>query len=197
MKSVYAPAFLDPATGILAGWRSEDGKLHDYYFPWVNGAAVVYGLVPETLGNSIFDHLLAKMNEVGYTNFEHGIPGNLIPIRREDYADLHRSAGGPSKEDGSDGFQIYENGSATGAFAYYTIAALYRLGRIQDGDRILFPMLKSYKDGGFEGRGSNGKTFDWQAWDGTPSGYEGFLADCFMTLAVVAERPATVSNVKH
>jgi hypothetical protein len=197
LKSAYVPAFLDSATGILAGWRSEDGKLHDYYFPWVNGAAVVYGLVPEKVGNSIFDHLLAKMSEVGYTNFEHGIPGNLIPILREDYADLHHSAGGPSKEDGSDGFQIYENGSATGAFAYYTIAALYRLGRIQDGDRILFPMLKSYKNGAFEGRGSNGKTYDWQAWDGTPSGYEGFLADCFMTLAVVAERPATPLDEKH
>jgi hypothetical protein len=190
LKKAYVPAFLDAKTGVLAGWRSEDGQLHDYYFPWVNGAAIVYGLVPDKLGNAIFDHLLAKMKEVGFTDFERGIPGNLIPVRREDYADLRHSAGGPSKEDGSDGFQIYENGSATGAFAYYTIAALYKLGRIEDGDRILFPMLKSYKNGAFEGRGPNGKTYDWQTWDGTPSGYEGFLADCFMTLAVVVERPA-------
>lgn len=190
LKNAYLAAFLDPKTGVVAGWRSQDGRLHDYYFPWVSGAAVVYGLVPEKQGNAIFDQLLKKMTEVGYTNFEHGIPGNLIPIRREDYVDLHHGAGGPSKEDGSDAFQIYENGSATGAFAYYTIAALYKLGRIQDGDRILFPMLKSYKTGAFEGRGPNGKTYDWQAWDGAPSGYEGFLADCFMTLAAEVERPA-------
>lgn len=176
LKRAYMPAFFDPKTGVLAGWRSQDGQLHDYYFPWVNGAAVVYGLVSQREGNAIFDHLLAKMNELGYTDFEHGIPGNLIPIRAEDYV------GHPT-------FQVYEDGSATAAFAYYSIAALYKLGRIQDGDRILFPMLKSYKSGGFEGRGPNGKTYDWQSWNGTPSGYEGFLADCFMALAAVVERP--------
>jgi len=191
LKQAYAPAFLDPKTGVLAGWRSQDGQLHDYWFLWVNGAAVVYGLVPQQLGNAIFDRLLAKMKEVGYTNFEHGLPGNLIPVRREDWEDLNPNAGAPKLEDGSDGFQIYENGGATAAFAYYTIEALYKLGRIQDGDRILFPMLKSYKSGGFQGRGPNGRTYDWQMWDGTPRGYEGLLVDCFMALAAAVERPGT------
>ncbi|HEX5284388.1 MAG TPA: hypothetical protein VFW30_09720 [Bryocella sp.] len=181
LKSAYLPAFFDEKTGVIAGWRSEDGKLHDYYFPWVNGAAVVYGLVPKKEGSEIFDHLLAKMNEVGYTDFEHGIPGNLIPISQEDYLGHAR-------------FQNYEDGSATAAFAYYTIAALYKLGRVQDGDRILFPMLKSYKAGGYDGRGPNGKTYDWQSWNGTPSGYEGFLADCFMTLAAAVERPLPLTS---
>lgn len=176
LKSAYLPAFFDAKTGVIAGWRSQDGRLHDYYFPWVNGAAIVYGLVPEKEGNEIFDHLLAKMKEVGYTNFEHGIPGNLIPVNQEDYL-------------GHAAFQVYEDGSATAAFAYYSVAALYQLGRVQEGDSILFPMLKSYAAGGFDGRGPNGKTYDWQSWDGTPSGYEGFLADCFMTLAAVVERP--------
>ncbi len=170
--------------------------MHDYYFPWVNGAAVVYGLVPAELGNSIFDHLLAKMNEVGYTNFKLGLPGNLIPIRREDYVDLDPRFGGPRKADGSDGFQVYENGGATASFSYYTIAALYKLGRVQDGDRILIPMLESFKTGGFEGRGPNGKTYDWKAWDGTPNGYEGFLSDNFMVLAAVMERTAEAPFAK-
>ena len=196
LKDAYVPAFLDSKTGVLAGWRSHDGKLHDYYFPWVNGAAVVYGLVPAELGNSIFDHLLAKMNEVGYTNFKLGLPGNLIPIRREDYVDLDPRFGGPRKADGSDGFQVYENGGATASFSYYTIAALYKLGRVQDGDRILIPMLESFKTGGFEGRGPNGKTYDWKAWDGTPNGYEGFLSDNFMVLAAVMERTAEAPFAK-
>jgi hypothetical protein len=190
LKDAYVSTFLDLKTGVLAGWRSQDGKLHDYYFPWVNGAAVVYGLVPAALGNSIFDRLLAKMNEVGYTNFRLGLPGNLIPIRREDYVDLDPRFGGPRKADGSDGFQVYENGGATASFTYYTIAALYKLGRVEDGDRILFPMLESFKTGGFEGRGPNGETYDWKAWDGTPNGYEGFLSDNFMVLAAVMERTA-------
>jgi hypothetical protein len=176
LKSAYLPAFFDPRTGVIAGWRSKDGKLHDYYFPWVNGAAVVYGLAPQKTGNAIFDRLLAEMKQVGYTHFEHGIPGNLVPIPSEDYL-------------GRNSFQVYEDGSATAAFAYYTIAALYKLGRTEDGDRILFPMLQSFRAGAFEGRGPNGKTYDWQSWNGTPSGYEGFLADCFMALAAAAERP--------
>jgi hypothetical protein len=194
LKQAYVPAFLDPKTGVLAGWRSQDGQLHDYWFPWVNGAAVVYGLVPEKLGNAIYDRLLAKMNEVGYTDFEHGIPGNLIPIRREDWEDFNPNGGAPTKADGSDGFQIYENGGATAAFAYYTVAALYKLGRVQDGDRIMFPMLKTYKSGGFQGRGPNGRSYDWQKWDGTPKGYEGLLVDCFMALGAVMERPTQVAR---
>jgi len=190
LKDAYGAAFLNTSTGVLAGWRSQDGKLHDYYFPWVNGAAVVYGLAPAELGNGLFDRLLAKMKDVGYTNFELGLPGNLIPVRREDYVDLDPRFGGPRKADGSDGFQVYENGGATASFAYYSIAALYKLGRIEDGDKILLPMLKSFKTGGFEGRGPNGETYDWKAWDGTPNGYEGFLSDNFMVLAAVVERSA-------
>jgi hypothetical protein len=196
LKEAYVPAFLNAKTGVLAGWRSADGKLHDYYFPWVNGAAVVYGLAPAKVGNAAFDRLLQKMKDVGYTNFELGLPGNLVPIRREDYAEPSPRWGAPKNEDGSDGFQIYENGGATAAYAYYTVAALYKLGRVQDGDRILFPMLKSFATGGFEGRGPNGRTYDWKAWDGTPNGYEGFLSDNFMMLATVLERPTAAPRAK-
>ena len=196
LKAAFLPTFMDEKTGVLAGWRSRDGKLHDYYFPWVNGAAVLYGLAPAGVGNQIFDRLLAKMKEVGYTNFELGLPGNLIPIRREDSVTLDHRWGGPSKADGSDGFQIYENGGATASYAFYTVAALYKLGRVKDGDRILFPMLKGVKDGGFEGRGPNGLTYDWKDWSGGPHGYEGFLSDNFMVLAAAMHRPEPAAATK-
>jgi hypothetical protein len=196
LKAAYIPTFFNEKTGILAGWRSADGKLHDYYFPWVNGAAVVYGLVPAKLGNEIFDRLLAKMKEVGYTNFELGLPGNLIPVRREDSVTLDPRWGGPTKEDGTDGFQVYENGGATASYAFYTIAALYQLGRVKEGDSIMFPILKAVKNGGFEGRGPNGLTYDWKAWDGTPHGYEGFLSDNFMVLAALMHRPSPPNAAK-
>ena len=194
LRAAYLPAFFDPRTGVLAGWRSEDGKLHDYYFLFVNGAAVVYGLVPPEQSNAIFDRLLAKMKDVDYTNFSFGLPGNLIPIQREDYASRSQRWGAPLKEDGSDGFQIYENGGVTASFANYTIVALYKLGRVGDADRILFPMLNAFTKGGFEGRGSNGRTYDWKKWDGTPEGYERFLADCYMALVSVMKRPAEVGT---
>ena len=131
--SVYFQTFYNPKTGVLAGWKSADGKLHDYYFTFVNGVAITYGLVPPDKANPIMDVMLAKMKEVGYTHFELGLPGNLVPIRRGDYVHHVLRWGGGEKEDGSDGFQIYENGGATACYAYFTLQALYQLGRHKDG----------------------------------------------------------------
>ena len=117
LRSVYFQTFYDPQTGVLAGWKSADGNLHDYYFTFVNGMAITYGLVPPDKANLIMDRLLAKMKEVGYTHFEYGLPGNLIPVRRGDYVGPREALRAePTKEDGSDGFQIYENGGATACY---------------------------------------------------------------------------------
>jgi Bacterial alpha-L-rhamnosidase 6 hairpin glycosidase domain len=194
LKAAYFKTFYDPATGILAGWRSADGQLHDYYFLWVNGIAIHYGLVPRDKANAIMDNLLAKMNEVGYTNFALGLPGNLIPVARKDYADHRLRFGGGTNADGSDGFQIYENGGATACFAYFTLAALYDLGRMQDGDRILFPMLDSFAKGDFQGFDSNGMSRDWKTWDGRCHGYEGFLNDNYYALLAVLDREAALKK---
>ena len=188
LRSVYFQTFYDPATGVLAGWRSADGKLHDYDFTFVNGMAITYGVVPQDKANSIMDHLLAKMKEVGYTYFEHGLPGDLIPIRQEDFMVHNPRWGAPQKKDGSDGFQIYAHGGASGCFVYYVLQALYQLGRQKEADAILFPLLRGYEEGGFQGHGSNGMTYDWRAWDGTPHGYEGFLVDNYQALLAVLSR---------
>ncbi len=184
LKAVYFKTFYNPTTGVLAGWRSEDGQLHDYYFLWVNGIAIDYGLVAQDKANSIMDRLLAKMSEVGYTNFALGLPGNLIPVPKADCMQY-----GPH-----DGFQIYENGGATACFSYFTLAALYHLGRIQDGDRILFPLLDAFARGDFQGFGSNNKSKDWKMWDGTCKGYEGLLNDNYYALLAVLDRQSALSR---
>jgi hypothetical protein len=177
LRSVYFQTFFNPETGLLAGWKSADGKLHDYYFLFVNGAAITYGLVPRDKANQIMDRLLARMKQVGYTHFQYGLPGVLIPVRPEDYVWGTR-----------DPFQVYQNGGATGSFAYFTLEALYSLGRRAEGDAILFPLLKGYEDGGFQGFGPNGKTYDWKSWDGAPHGYEGLLVDNYQALLAVLSR---------
>ena len=182
LKSAYYRTFYNPTTGVLAGWKSADGKLHDYYFLFINGMAVVYGLVTHEQGNQIWDRLMAKMNEVGYDRFDLGLPGNLISVRREDYVDHNIRFGGGAKADGSDGFQIYENGGATACMTYFTIQALRDLGRHREAESILFPMLKAFEDGKFQGRGPNGLTYDWTSWDGAAHGYEGLLVDNYLTL---------------
>ena len=192
LKGVYYRTFYNPATGVLAGWKSADGKLHDYYFLYINGMAVVYGLVTREQGNQMWDRLMAKMKEVGYDRFDLGLPGNLIPVRREDYVDHDIRFGGGTKADGSDGFQIYENGGATACMAYFTIQALRELGRHQEAESILFPMLKAFEDGKFQGRAPNGLTYDWTDWNGNPHGYEGLLVDNYLVL--LAAMPANRHN---
>jgi hypothetical protein len=188
IHAAYAGAFLDRSAGVLAGWRSSDGQLHNYYFPFVNGIAVRYGLIDGEMARRAMDGILAEMQKVGYTNFALGLPGNLVPIRRADYVDLDAHAGGPTREDGSDGFEIYENGGATACHAYFTIAALYLLGRKEQGDRMLMPMLDALAKQEFSGRGANGQTNDWKDWKGGAHGYEGFLVDNYYTFLAVLDR---------
>ena len=177
LRSAYFRTFYNPETGLIAGWKSADGKLHDYYFTFVNSAAIVYGLVPREKANPILDRLLAKLKEVGYTRFEYGLPGVLVPVRPEDYVWGRR-----------DPFQVYQNGGATGSFEYFTLEALYQLGRRAQADAILFPLLKGYEDGGFQGFGPGGKSYDWKSWDGRPHGYEGLLVDNYQALLAVLDR---------
>jgi hypothetical protein len=190
LRSAYFQRFYNPATGVLGGWRSADGQLHDYYFLWVNGIAIHYGLVEKQQANSIMDKLLAKMQEVGYDKFNMGLPGNLITIASKDCVDnqWYGRFGCGSRPDNSDGFQKYENGGATAAFAFFTLAALYDLGRKAEADKILFSMLGEYDKCGFEMRGANGYSSDWRKWDGTPWGYEGLLTDNYYALLAVPLR---------
>lgn len=194
LRDAYFKTFYNPDTGVLAGWRSADGQLHDYYFLFVNGAAIHYGLVPSDKANAIMDRLLAKLKAVGFTRFDLGLPGNLVPVARKDYVHLEVIYGGGKRDDNSDGFQIYENGGATGAFAYFTLAALYDLGRREEADRILFPMLDAYERGRFQGFGPNEKSYDWKRWDGTPDGYEGLLVDNYYAMLAVLARAKSLQR---
>ena len=194
LRDVYYKRYYDSETGVLGGWRSADGQLHDYYFLFVNGIAIHYGLVPKTEANAIMDKLMAKMREVGYDKFNMGLPGNLITVALKDY--VHRTPdgryGGGNLPDNSDGFQNYENGGATGSFAYFTLAALYDLGRKDEADRILFPMLDEYGRCGFEGRDAKRNSYDWRRWDGTAKGYEGLLTDNYYALLAVPLRQSEI-----
>lgn len=188
LKDIYTATFYNPTTGVLAGWKSADGKLHDYYFTFLNGVAISYDLIEPAVANGIMDKLLEKMRAVGFTNFELGLPGNLIPVIRADYTDLLLEVGGGQREDNLDGFQIYENGGATACYTYFTINALQKLGRRNEADAILLPLLKSMSEGQFQGRCVNGRTRDWKTWRGECWGYEGFLVDNYMFLLAVLDR---------
>jgi hypothetical protein len=179
LKTNFFTRFYNPETGVLGGWRSEDGQLHDYYFLFVNSMAITYELVDEDAGRKIMQALLAKMKAVGYTDFSLGLPGNLIPVADADYVDQNPRWGYQK-------FQVYENGGATGCYAYYTIHALFKLGMRAEAEAILYPMLESYRQGGFEGHCPGSEmTKDWKTWTGECWGYEGFLVDNYLPLLAV------------
>jgi hypothetical protein len=183
LKNAYFTTFYNPKTGVLAGWKSRDGKLHDYYFLMVNSMAVYYNLVPE---NKIKDVMLAlwnKMQEVGYKDFTMGIPGNLISIRREDYTHHDPRWGGGEKEDGSDAFQRYENGGASINWSYFILKAFKKAGLNEQLQQITEGILAGIDAGEFQGSCSaGGMTKDWKTWKGECWGYEGFLCDGYLVL---------------
>ena len=183
MKSAYFKTFYNPETGVLAGWKSRDGKLHDYYFLMVNSMAVYYNLVPENKIKDVMMVLWDKMKEVGYKDFTLGIPGNLISVRKEDYTHPDPRWGGGEKEDGSDAFQRYENGGASLNWSYFTLKAFRKAGLIEQLQIITDGILKSIDSGEFQGSFvPGGMTKDWKTWNGECWGYEGFLCDGYLVL---------------
>ncbi|HEY5079752.1 MAG TPA: hypothetical protein VII43_07885 [Opitutaceae bacterium] len=188
LHDAYFPTFFNPETGLVAGWRSADGQIHDYAFTFVNGIAVAYGLVPADKAAGIMDRLWDRMSHAGFNRFRMGLPGNLVPVARKDYAHKNPRYGGGIREDNADGFQVYENGGVTACFTYFAIAAFDRVGQHARADQILLPILDAFEKREFEGTGQNGMTNDWRKWDGTAEGYEGFLVDNYYVLLAAKER---------
>ena len=186
LKSQYFSKFYNPETGILAGWRSEDGQLHDYYFTFVNSVAVCYDLISMEDAKKIMLTLLGKMKQVGFTDFRLGLPGNLVPIADKDYTDQNPRYGYQN-------FQVYENGGASGCYVYYTIHALFKLNMHREAEEILFPLLESYKTNAFQGYCSGSEmTKDWKTWKNECWGYEGFLVDNYLALLNVLDYIKTI-----
>lgn len=182
IKAVYFKTFFNPASGVLAGWKSPDGKLHDYMFPWVNGFAIYQGLVPHEQAKAILQTMLDKMNSIGFHSFQLGLPTNLIPMSPADY--FPHTSGAPKQPDGMDTWQIYMNGGATPPYEYYFIQSLYQTGLIQDAERLLWPLMQSYGNGTFNAgielpgqkqRNPVGSAF--YEWDGSRGRGEGYLPE--------------------
>jgi hypothetical protein len=183
LKGAYFKTFYNAKTGVLAGWKSRDGKLHDYYFLMVNSMAVYYNLVPDDKIKDMMMTLWKKMLDVGYKDFTLGIPGNLVSIRREDYTHHDPRWGGGEKEDGSDAFQRYENGGASLNWSYFTLKAFKKAGLEEEFNKISDGILSAVDSGSFQGSCAQGSmTKDWKTWNGECWGYEGFLCDGYLAL---------------
>jgi len=178
LKASYADTLRNPETGWLAWWKSEDGTLHDYASPTLNGLAIEYGLVGHEEGKVILQKLWAKMDEVGFRRFDLGVPPMLVPVLRADYL-LPDAIGCPQRDDGTDTLGHYMNGGITAGQVLHFLAAHYVVGMDEKADFLLNEMVKRQTEGKFH----NGVTdspmhgIDWTDWQGNPTGYEGYLAE--------------------
>jgi hypothetical protein len=192
LKAAYFKALYNPATGWLAWWKSEDGMLHDYGSPIVNGLAIEYGLVEPAQGRQILARLRAKLQEAGFTRFDLGLPCTLEPVRRADYLQPD-GLGVPHRADGTDTFQTYMNGGISAGHSLHFIMAHHVVGEPKMADEMLQAMLRRQASIGFHNgvRNKANEGIDWTNWTGAPKGYEGYLADVFMLLqAAVLREPA-------
>ena len=189
LKAGYAKTLYNSATGWLAWWKSADGELHDYATPVVNGLAIEYGLVEPLQGREILARLWAKLDQVGFTRFDLGIPPMLVPVRRSDYL-LPDGLGIPQREDGTDTLGHYQNGGITAGQVLHFLAAHYVVGQPEKADRVLRAMLERQAQGKFQNgvRDAGGQGIDWTDWNGKATGYEGYLADSFRFLQAVLLR---------
>lgn len=189
LRAAFTKTLYNPNTGWLGWWRSKDGKLHDYASPIVNGMAIEYGLVKPELARQILRRLWNKMAAVGFKRFDLGVPCTLIPVRRADYL-LPKSLGCPKLANGTDTFQHYENGGITAGHVLHFLAAHYVVGEPERGDKVLKAMVGRLGSVGFEDGVQNQYPdgIDWTTWDGSPCGYEGYLADVFFFIQAVLLR---------
>jgi hypothetical protein len=81
LRIAYVEKFLSPTNGWFVSWISADGQVHDYCHTFVNGMAVAFGIVPPAQGRKILERVVRKSHEIGFTNWQLGVPANLLPAK--------------------------------------------------------------------------------------------------------------------
>ncbi|MDQ8183101.1 hypothetical protein [Pelagicoccus sp. SDUM812005] len=176
LKRAYAPTFLTPETGWLAGWVCREGKRHDYAFLACNGAAVAAGLLEMDTAKKAMRGLLEDAKAVGMPSARLGLPGNLRSIPDHDLSDIIQ--GYP--------FGYYQNGGRTHAQARHFLRGLYAVGLQAEADALLEELCEGFAEAEVFGGCKSG--LDWRYWDDRPCGYEGLLTDQFGIIGLILER---------
>lgn len=171
IKTAYAPEFLNPATGWLAGWRSQDGQLHDYGFIWVNAPAIAFGLLEPEQARQALLNLEALRAKSGTPGGYFGLPGNLLPIAAGDHMmPLIWGVAQPT-------FENYTDGGTYGFNAGYYLRALSIYGLKEQAARLAAELEEGFAAGYFNGGMGTGAEF--RSWEGLRTGYEGTLIGSF------------------
>jgi hypothetical protein len=179
----YAKQLVNPETGWVSGWKSRDGKLHDFGFLWVNAVACAFDVMGQAETAHAIGKLEAKRQELFPESGYLGLPLNLIPIKETDHMRVqinnhYRFV--PSYEN-------YTDGALSPVGVVYYIRALSSHGFKKEAGKIAESIEQGFEDGKFHGPSGTGKEF--MTWTGADSGYEGtFGPNSGPLYAVAVER---------
>ena len=167
MQASYAPTFLNPETGWVAGWRSRDGQLHDYAYLCINGMAIAFGLLDPKAARNALEGLESLRRACCPVSPQLGLPVNLIPHAYEDhYLPSHIPGSQPT-------YEIFTDGAVTSNLLEYYLRALSEYGFKREARHLADEFDKGYAAGIFSGGIGSGN--EMRSWDGIPTGYEGTL----------------------
>ena len=169
-------AFYNPETGLMAGWVSKNGKIHDYGFTFAVSMGINEGVIPKAEGKKMLKKLLEIMDKEGYGDLRFGIPGNVMPVAQED------TIYWPCMSD----WGRYENGGLNGMNGFHFLTAMYKVGLREEADKILYAIMDTYeKDMTHSGlMPGYCQSIDWRTPEGVPCGYN-YLADNYYFLLSV------------
>ncbi len=210
LRNAYLRQFLSDQNGWFVSWISLDGQVHDYCHTFINGLAVAYGIVEPEQGKDILARVVAKSHSIGFNQWHLGVPGNLIPCRKEDMIGPRTGADGEPVRDGfywPDGLteegafgHRYPNGTIHPPLVWPYLLGLQVAGLTQEADRILDAMLLSAEEGLFQNGivnvGYGGAEHFYI--DGRTCGYEGFLPESFnFLMACFTRDPALRARLRR
>ncbi len=178
IRAEYARHLLNRDTGWIAGWRSRDGKLHDYAYLFVNGPAIAFGLLDVPAARTALKNLERLRDKQGLTRARLGLPFNLLPTRSDDHM-LGRNS--PSLQPT---FENYTDGSLCGSVPTYYLRALSVYGDRRRARQLAADLDEGYAADIFTGGVGGGQ--DWRSWEGMPTGYEGTLILSLCPLYAIA-----------
>jgi hypothetical protein len=167
MKKSYGPVFINPATGWVSGWRSKDGKLHDYAYIGINGLAAAFGVLEIDVARNALAQLEKLRAKVCPISEEMGMPVNLLPHRIEDqyFAEVIGTS--------TPTFELFVDGGLSAINTGYYLRALSTHGFKDQARRLADELDKGYVADFFSGGVGSGN--EMRSWEGLPSGYEGTL----------------------
>jgi hypothetical protein len=176
LRASYQATFLVEGIAWPIGWRSPDGVAHDHCHTFLIGDAVANDVLEPDQAERAMRALWRELSVVGYADLANGIPINLHPVPEEDLGGVvfGLPIGG------------YLQGGAVHHRTVGLIRALRQVGMTAEADEALEALASTVADDSAFGGVGSGR--DWRLWDGTPSGYDGLLAEGFAFLAVALDR---------